>query len=193
MTQTFKMESENKWSQELGLINKQEYKKYDKVIQCVKEIKLKDFQYKILNKILVTKHFLHKIKIDNNLCEYCQQAPETIFHLFIECEIVKRFWENLKTCLNNNANINISLTNRAILFANQDNNSPKNYIMILAKYYVYANKFHMTGLSIDKFINMLGKKFQAERYIANQNNTVVKFLKKWTPLYNFFTRSDMFS
>ena len=64
--------------------------------------------------------------------------------------------------------------------------------MILAKYYVFANKFHMADLSIDRFINMLGKKFQAERYIANQNNTTVKFLKKWTPLFNFFTRSDMF-
>ena len=144
---------------------------------------------------MVTKHFLHKInKIDNNLCEYCQQAQETIFHLFIECEIVKRFWENLKAWLNNNANINtrISLTNRAILFANQDNNSLKSYIMILTKYYVYANKFHMTDLSIYRFINMLGKKFPAERYIANQNNTIVKFFKKWTPLFNFFTRIDMF-
>ena len=108
MIGAFKIESENKWSQELGLINKQEYKTYNKVIQCVKEIKLKDFLYKITNKILVTKHFLHKInKIDNNLCEYCQQ---TIFHLFIDCEIGKRFWENHKAWLNNNANINISLT-----------------------------------------------------------------------------------
>ena len=137
------------------------------------------------NKILVTKHFLHKInKIDNNLCEYCQQAPETIFHLFIEYEIVKRSWKNLKAWLNNNANINISLTNRAILFANQDNNSLKSYIMILAKYYVYANKFDMTDLSIDRFINMLGKKFQAERYIANQNNTIVKYLKKLAPIFS---------
>ena len=40
----------------------------------------------------------------------------------------------------------------------------------------------MTDLSIDMFINMLGKKFQVERYIANQNNTIVKFFKKWTPL-----------
>ena len=46
----------------------------------------------------------------------------------------------------------------------------------------------MADLSIDGFINMLGKKFQAERYIANQNNTTVKFLKKWTPLFNFFSQ-----
>ena len=50
----------------------------------------------------------------------------------------------------------------------------------------------MTDLSTDRFINMLRKKFQTERYIANQNNTIVKFFKKWTPLFNFFTRSDMF-
>ena len=52
--------------------------------------------------------------------------------------------------------------------------------MILAKYYEYANKFHMADLSIDRFINMVGKKFQAERYIASQNNTIVNFLKKGT-------------
>ena len=46
MTRAFKMESENKWSQKLGLINKQEYKKYNEVIQCVKEIKLKDSNIK---------------------------------------------------------------------------------------------------------------------------------------------------
>ena len=109
---------------------------------------------------MVTKHFHHKIiRIDNNLWEYLQQVPETIFRLFREYEIVKRFWENLKACLNNNANISISLTNRAILFANQDNNSLNSYIMILAKYYVYANNFHMTDLSIDRFTNILGKKF----------------------------------
>ena len=34
----------------------------------MKEIKLEDFQYKITNKILVTKYFLHRInKINNNL------------------------------------------------------------------------------------------------------------------------------
>ena len=49
------------------MIGNQEYEKYNQVIQSVKEIKLKDFQYKTTNKILVTKYFLYRInKIDNN-------------------------------------------------------------------------------------------------------------------------------
>ena len=100
----------------------------------IKEVKLKDFQYKVTNKILVTKFFLHRInKVDNNLCEYCQLLPETILHLFVECEKVKIFWNNLKIWLKNNANIDIILENKNILFAYQDNNLLKSYIMVLAK------------------------------------------------------------
>ena len=55
------------------------------------EIKLRDFQFKIINRILVTNIFLFKInKKDNDLCSYCQGEAESIIHLFVRCEIVKR-------------------------------------------------------------------------------------------------------
>ena len=62
------------------------------VIKSLNKVKFKDFQYKVNNKILVTKSFLDGInKIDNNLCEYCHRQAETICHLFIECKKVKQF------------------------------------------------------------------------------------------------------
>ena len=83
MSQSTKIEQTNKWLQELGFINDEEYKNFNRVICPIKEIRLKDFQYKVTNKILVTKSFLHKInKIGNNICEYCRLQPETIYHLF---------------------------------------------------------------------------------------------------------------
>lgn len=191
MSHASRIETENKWTQEIGIITNQEYKQYNKTIQSVKEVKLKDFQYKVTNKILVTKFFLHRInKIDNNLCEYCQLLPETILHLFVECEKVKIFWNNLKIWLKNNANIDIILENKNILFAYQDNNLLKSYIMVLAKYYIYANKFYNKELNTERFLTMMGRKFQTERYIAYQNGTIVNFFKKWTPLYNFFSRNN---
>ena len=51
MTQSNKIELSNKWMQELGFINE------DKVIRSIKEIRFKNFQYKVTNKILVTNHF----------------------------------------------------------------------------------------------------------------------------------------
>ena len=92
MTSSYKSEVQNKWFQELGFITDNELKTYNTELKYIKEIKLRDFQYKVTNKILVTKTFLHRInKVDNDLCEYCKCQPETIFHLFIECEKVKQF------------------------------------------------------------------------------------------------------
>ena len=99
-----------RWLNEVGDISEQQWKNYNCVIQKVTEVKLKDFQYKIINRILVTKSFLFKInKVDDNLCEYCQQYPESIYHLFVQCEKVKQFWNQLKGWLSVNSNIHVEL------------------------------------------------------------------------------------
>ena len=174
--------------QELGFINEEEHKSFNKVIHSIKEKRLKDFQYKVTNKILVTKSFLHKInKVDNNICEYCNLQPETIYHLFIECEIVKRFWNELRIWLSNNSTVIIELGEKQILFACQDKrNTLRNYLCIIAKYYIYVTKFTRNHLLLENFISLLKKKFQSEKYIALMSNTVTSFFAKWVPLYNHF-------
>ena len=190
MTGANKLEPNYKWIQEIGNFSNQELNDYNRVIKSIKEVKLKDFQYKINNKILVTKSFLYKInKIDNDLCEYCQLQPETICHIFLECAKVKQFWNSLRIWLINNSNIHIDLNDKSILFSYQDNNVLKNYILVVAKYYIYANKFCKKDLNLNSFVGLLEKKFQSEKYIAYVNNTITKFFTKWTPLYNYFNRN----
>ena len=58
----------------------------------------------------------------------------------------------------------------------------KNYLMAVGKHYIYKNKFSAKQLSINTFISMLKVKFQFERFIANINNRVSKFLTKLTYL-----------
>ena len=53
----------NRWLNEVGNISEKQWKNYNHVIQSVSEVKLKDFQYKIRNRILVTKSYLFKIKL----------------------------------------------------------------------------------------------------------------------------------
>ena len=75
----------NRWLNEVGNISEKQWENYNHVIQSVSEVKSKDFQYKITNRILVTKSFLFKInKVDDNYCEYCKQYPESIYHLFVQ-------------------------------------------------------------------------------------------------------------
>ena len=62
MTQSQKIKLTNKWMQEFVFIKEEDYKIFNRVILNIKEIKLKDFQFKVTNKILATNSFLYKVK-----------------------------------------------------------------------------------------------------------------------------------
>ena len=125
-----------KWQTEMGAIGEEEWKMYHRTLKLFHEIKLRDFQYKINNKILVTNSFLYKInKTDNLACSYCGEQSEKIHHLFLRCPRVKTFWIELKTWLTTNINLEILLEDRNILFAYGGKTELVNYIYALAKYY----------------------------------------------------------
>ena len=50
-----------------------------------------------------------------------------------------------------------------------------NYLLAVAKHYIYKNKFSDIQLNINSFISMLKVKFQCERFIANINNKMSSF------------------
>ena len=133
---------QNKWQAEIGDITENEWKSYFLSTKKWHEVKLRDFQYKINNNILVTNSFLAKInKIDSGVCSYCKEQPEKIHHLFLSCPKVKNFWRELREWLNTNVNIELSLEDREILFSYTGNNELVNYIYALAKLFIYQNKF----------------------------------------------------
>ena len=108
--------SQAKWQAEMGAIGEEEWKMYYRILKLFHETKLRDFQYKINNKILVTNSFLYKInKTDNLACSYCGEQPEKNRHLFLRCPRVKTFWIELKTWLTTNINLEILLDDRNII------------------------------------------------------------------------------
>ena len=99
----------------MDIISEAEMNAYNVVIPTLKEIKLRNFQFKITNKILVTKSFLYRIhKVDDNLYQYCRQNSETKLHLFVQRNDVKR---ELDEWLSNNFGLRMALTDKNILFA----------------------------------------------------------------------------
>ena len=84
----------NKWINEIGDIQIDEWKKINEKLNYIKEVKLRDFQFMINNCILVTHSFLFKIKKkDTNRCSYCNQEAESNTHLFLVCGKVVEFWK----------------------------------------------------------------------------------------------------
>ena len=89
---------QGKWQEEIGDINESEWKTYFQNIKQWHEVKLRDFQYKINNKILVTNSFLHKInKIDNGNCTYCMEHPEKNIPSFYFMSQDKKVLERTKS------------------------------------------------------------------------------------------------
>ena len=141
------------------------------------DVKLKDFQFKINNKILVTISFLRRInKADNNICTFCNHEIETIKHLFSECETVKEFWNKLNNWLQRHAKDWI----QKIIFSWQKKNLFMKFLLVLAKSYIYKTKFTTDKLSLIGFKSVLKRKFETERYISKINNRYYKCLGKWS-------------
>ena len=62
--------------------------------------KLREFQYKILNRILYTNEMLFKFKkVDSPLCYFCGKELETLEHLFFCCPRVHAFWDEVTVML----------------------------------------------------------------------------------------------
>ena len=174
-----------RWMKELGEIDQEEWNSFNKMVKNIEEIKLKEFQFKINNHILVTKSFLYKInKVDNGMCSFCNQHPETILHLFYYCRKVKSFWAELRTWLELKADITLQLTVKNILFSKQGHNDLLNYLILLAKYHIYRTKFFINQISFENFLTYLRKKYKNGKYIAKLHNKTDVFFTKWSALYS---------
>ena len=73
-------------------------------------------------------------------CSFWKLHEETIMHLFDDCLIIKRIWNQLKSILSNNINFPISTPQSAIVgFWDLDTNEHLilNHLLLIFKMYIY--------------------------------------------------------
>jgi len=94
-----------------------------------KEVKLKEFNYKVLYGILACNKNLKKWKIkDSDMCDVCDQI-QSIEHLLFECNYVKPLW----TIINNIFSVNVQFAQILGL----DNSFKFNAIVTLVCFLIY--------------------------------------------------------
>ena len=149
------------------------------------DTKLREFQYKILNRILYTNKMLFKFKkVVSPLCDFCEKELETIEHLFFHCRKVSTFWDELKVVLNS-LDIAIRFDIKNVLFGILDADNISilvNYILLESKYFIYRCKLNKGSLCVRLLVDKFRKTFQTERFIAKKNNKIHFHNKKWKPL-----------
>ena len=149
------------------------------------DTKLREFQYKILNRILYTNEMLFRFKkVDSPLCDFCENELETVEHLFFFCTKVRIFWDDLKAVLNS-LNISVDLEIKDVLFGILDTSNINilvNYIVLESKYFIYHCKLNKGSLSLRLLVDKFRETFQTERFVARKNDKLDFHDKKWKPL-----------
>ena len=144
------------------------------------DTKLREFQYRILNRILYTNKMLFKFKkVDSPFCGFCQKELETIEHLFFHCTKVCMFWDELKVVLNS-LNIFVSFDIKDVLFGIFDTDDISilvNYILLESKYFIYRCKLNKGSLCMRPLVDKFKKTFQTGRFIAKKTTKSTSMIK----------------
>ena len=150
--------------------------------------KTREFQYKILNRYLVTNVLLNKIGIKfSTACTLCGDADESLEHLFTPCPNVLKFWTDLIAWLKN---INVILESPTAmnillgLWKQKDDFLFLNHILLIAKKYIY----HCRNVEVNPchkvFISRTELVYQIETKISKTNSKLNINSMKWGKFTN---------
>jgi hypothetical protein len=111
---------------------------------------------------------------------------ETIIHLFWECSISRDFWNSIE-CFLNEKGFNVTLCYKLISLCTPDLNNKDSklvsYIIILAKYFIFCNKYKKSIPNFNWFKLFLQKREKIEKIIAMKRDKLATHNAKWARLF----------
>lgn len=152
------------------------------------DTKSREFQYKLLNRCLITNSFLNKIGIiPSPACSFCGEMNESLEHFFISCRYTKDFWAEVIKWFDNQGVKIKHLSEKDIMFGilRCEDELLINHILIIAKQYLYSCRQNKSLPSI-KVLNLKIKTIhQLETMIAKSNNKLKAHNMKWDKYKNY--------
>ena len=109
---------------------------------------------------------------------------ETIIHLFWECQISRNFWNRIEDFLETkglNVAVNYEIISLGMPLLKHDN-IIINFILILAKYFIFTSKYKKVIPNINHFYQYIYKRQEVEKIIALKKDKLVSHNKKWSKL-----------
>ena len=159
-------------------------------VKCFKttiDTQLQWFQARILHRILPTRKYLNMCKIvDSPNCLFCDVFEESLCHLFWECCHVKKFWIDLEDMLKRNCYncARFTFKEELVIFGASTNittDKAIDFLILLAKFYIYKCRFIETIPNCVSFILILKKRLEIERISAIRRNKFSQFQMMWYP------------
>ena len=179
------VEVENKWTDWLDVVDEVEWNDiHNANFKCTIETQLRSFYFKLFHKAICTNQFLHRIgRTDSPNCYFCNNSPETILHLFCECEKVSPLWDELCFLINNVSGESFTFSNYEKMFGVTDlseHDSCINFLFLCLKFYLHRCKFQQANPNFVAFLKLVKIKRNTEYKIAESKGKLREHFKKWT-------------
>ena len=157
-----------KWIKYLSVDDDSWTKIFKSLRKVCKETKLKEFQFKLIHRIVVTKKELFKYGIkDDDKCLYCGER-DSIEHTLINCLCTKTFMQKTIQWFNMKNSCQISPTPVEILFgitSHEKSITRKfNYTSLLMHHYIYSSKLNNKVIAFEEFIDKLLMNYSHEDF-----------------------------
>ena len=123
--------------------------------------RIKEFQFKLLHRILGTNNFIYKIgKTDTPRCDFCNIYLEKIEHLFFLCTHVKQIWLEVERLSREVLALDVKLRMDEVLLGYElhdksDMNILLNKLILYGKHYIWKTKLSNLTLSVTGFYKYL--------------------------------------
>ena len=134
-----------KWNQELG--TEWDLFEFGKLIGMVRRFtnytKIRDFQYRFLQRAIITNIQLLRWKvIDSDLCTICGKEQETIQHLFYNCEVITKLWEMFRNYYQLEYNTQVCINWLSIVtgYVTEPKGHVINAISVYLKQFIYRHR-----------------------------------------------------
>ena len=145
--------------------------------------KFRSFQYRLLQRGLVTNIQLEKWKIINSdRCFFCSTEKETVVHLLYKCSEVRKLWSSIKIYLAEKFGMQEWSLNPTSVVLNDlvpQKYHVINFICLVTKQFIYKQKCLKLTLNFPIWKAYVQQIESIEKYIAVKNGKLAIHQRKW--------------
>ena len=146
--------------------------------------KLRYLQFKILNRTLITN--IRRSKWDSSiseLCTFCQECPESIKHILVDCRYAQVTWKALHKWIKDFYGLqDIEPFTASEIILNNYKGSQKHFVntlILVLKQYLYSSKCKNVTPNFTDYLSSLDYWHNIEKIAAYQAQKIKTFYKKW--------------
>ena len=153
--------------------------------QCAYDTKLRDFQYRLLMRIIVTNKDLCQWRvITYNKCTRMLGVTEDLYHLFFDCPVTQKLWKWFSSFILDKYSSSISVNFENIIFNRviAKPNHVFNLMTLQIKQLIYSFRCLDKLLTTDVVCKKFAELESIERCIALKNNKISSHISKWSEM-----------